>query len=191
MAVEVETLTAWLSRPLRWARLVVAGGIVLLVAGVSGAAYRVHVNLQVTDVAQLLQGIEAGVNDLVFIGVGLFFLLMIETRVKRARALKSLHTLRSLAHIIDLHQMKKDPERILGDSTDPTAPPAMSATELARYLDHCADMLTLISKLAALHVQEFNDSSTLAVVQEVEDLAHGLVRNIWQKIAIVDRVHVG
>ena len=105
---------------------------------------------------------------------------------KNARALKSLHMLRSLAHIIDLHQLKKDPESVSGGDRGGAE---LSPRELARYLDHCGDMLTLIGKLAALHAQEFSDGPTLAVVQEVEDLSQGLVRNIWQKIAIVDRVH--
>ncbi len=185
---EVESLAAWLSRPLIWARTVVAVGIVALLAALVSVLVQIHVKLQVSSIAELLQGIEAGVNNLVFLGLGLFFLLMIEKRVKRARALKSLHTLRSLAHIVDMHQLKKDPERVAGEWLDPAAGPALPASELARYLDHCGDMLTLISKLAALHAQKFDDSATLAVVQEVEELAHALVRNIWQKIVIVDRV---
>ena len=186
---EVESLAAWLSRPLHWARATVAFGLLVLLAALWSVVLRLHMDSQAPKLAELLQGIEAAVNNLVFLGIGLFFLLMIETRVKRNRALKSLHTLRSLAHIIDMHQLKKDPERVSGDPADAATEPTLSANEMARYLDHCGDMLTLISKLAALHVQKSNDGPTLAVVQEVEDLAHALVRNIWQKIVIVDRVH--
>ncbi len=188
---EVEELAAWLSRPLIWARALVGIGLATLVAGLLSALFQIHVKLEVNSLAELLQGIEAGVNSLVLFGVGLLFLLMIEKRVKRSRALKSLHTLRSLAHIVDMHQLKKDPERVTGELPDPAAGPQLSAHELARYLDHCGDMLTLISKLAALHAQKFDDSATLAVVQEVEELAHALVRNIWQKIVIVERVLEG
>ncbi len=185
---EVELLAAWLSRPLIWARALVGVGLAALLAGLLSALFQIHVKLGVNSISELLQVIEAGVNSLVFLGIGLLFLLMIEKRVKRGRALKSLHTLRALAHIVDMHQLKKDPERVSGELPDPAAGPQLSPSELARYLDHCGDMLTLISKLAALHAQKFDDGATLAVVQEVEELAHALVRNIWQKIVIVERV---
>jgi hypothetical protein len=56
---------------------------------------------------------EAGLNDVVLIGAGIFFLLSVEVRYKRARALKALHELRSITHVIDMHQLTKDPHRIL------------------------------------------------------------------------------
>ncbi len=51
-----------------------------------------------------LQGLEALVNDLIFAGVAVYFLLGLETRRKRQRVLSALHTLRSLAHIVDMHR---------------------------------------------------------------------------------------
>ena len=61
--------------------------------------------------------------------------------------------------------------------------------ELTRYLDYCSEMLALLSKLAALHTQHFNDPVTLEAVNDVENLTQGLARTIWQKIMILDRVH--
>jgi hypothetical protein len=40
----------------------------------------------VATVGDLAQMIESGVNDLVFVGIGVFFLVTIETRIKRRRA---------------------------------------------------------------------------------------------------------
>ena len=48
--------------------------------------------------------------------------------------------------------------------------------------------MTVISKLAALHVQEFSDPVTLSAVNDIEDLTQGLSRKIWQKIMILDRI---
>ena len=47
-------------------------------------------------------------------------------------------------------------------------------------------MLSLIGKLAALYVQQFDDPVALAAVNDVEQLTNGLSRKIWQKISIVN-----
>ena len=117
------------------------------------------------------------------LGIAVFFFFSLETRLKRQRALQAIHVLRSMAHIIDMHQLTKDPERLTG-----TTPPVEFAprrpqnpAELIRYLDYCSDLLALISKLAALYVQNFDDPVTISAVNEVENLTNGLSRKIWQK----------
>ena len=50
------------------------------------------------------------------------------------------------------------------------------------------ELLTILSKVAALYVQRFNDPDTLRAAGDIEDLTVGLSRNIWQKIMILDRV---
>lgn len=44
----------------------------------------------------------------------------------------------------------------------------------------------MISKLAALHVQHFDDPVTLAAVNDVESLTSGLSGKIWQKITLLE-----
>ena len=63
----------------------------------------------------------------------------------------------------------------------------MSPAELGRYLDFCSDILSMISKVAALLVQHFGDSVVLAAVNEIETLTNGLSRKVWQKITILER----
>jgi hypothetical protein len=96
-----------------------------------------------------------------------------------------------MAHIIDMHQLTKDPERSLNHDrkTDTASSPKRTLTpfELTRYLDYCAEALSVISKLAALYVQRFDDPVTLSAVNDIEQLTSGLSRKIWQKIMIVDR----
>ena len=132
------------------------------------------------SLSDVVQTIEAGVNDVVFFGVAVFFVLRIESRIKRHRALGMLHELRSLTHIVDMHQLTKDPALFTSDGE-------MSPADLGRYLDFCSDMLSLISKVAALMVQEFNDDGVLAAVNEIETLTTGLSRKIWQKITLLER----
>ena len=62
-----------------------------------------------------------------------------------------------------------------------------TAPELGRYLDYCSELLSLISKVAALHVQRFNDPHTLAAVNDLESLTSGLSGKIWQKITLLER----
>ena len=61
----------------------------------------------------LIQGLEAAVNLLILFGGALWFVLTLEERAKRQRALDALHRLRSLAHVIDMHQLTKDPTIVL------------------------------------------------------------------------------
>ena len=63
----------------------------------------------------------------------------------------------------------------------------LTAPELGRYLDYCSELLSLISKVAALHVQRFNDPHTLAAVNDLESLTSGLSGKIWQKITLLER----
>jgi hypothetical protein len=190
-AQAAATTSRWLSTPLVWVR-VVAGAAVVLMLAAAGATLFV-LNRRVTlfsSVADFLQGLDALVNEVILIGVAIFFLARIETRLKRARALKAIHVLRSMAHIIDMHQLTKDPERISGSGPDTPSSPQrkMSPFELTRYLDYCSEMLAIISKIAALYVQDFNDTATISAVNEVEELTAGLSRKVWQKIMILDRV---
>lgn len=123
------------------------------------------------------------------IAVGIYFLVGVEVRIKRNRALRALHVLRSLAHIVDMHQLTKDPERLLVSGPDTPSSPRreMTAFELQRYLDYCSEILSIISKVAALYVQHFRDSVIIGAASDLEALTGGLSRKIWQKIMLLDR----
>jgi hypothetical protein len=180
-----------LSKPIRTVRVV---SVAVIAAMFALAAFTLIVlNRRVelfSNVSDFLQGLDAGVNELVLIGAATFFLLGWENRIKRKRALRAIHVLRSLAHIIDMHQLTKDPERLgAGMINTPSSPPrSMTPFQLSRYLDYCSEMLSIISKIAALYVQNFDDPVTLAAVNEVEDLTGSLSQKMWQKIMILDRM---
>jgi len=187
---DVGELAAWIRRPHYVIRILTAALMLMLLAAIIGGISRVQVKFSIQTAAELLQALESGVNDVVFIGLGAFFLGGWENRRKRARALQSLHQLRSLAHVVDMHQLTKDPERVTRSGGDTRSSPkrVMTPFELTRYLDYCSETLSLISKAAALHVQGYQDSETLAAVEQIEDLTNGLSRKIWQKIMILDRM---
>lgn len=182
---------SWLARPLWLVRAAVAVVLFLLCAVLFGAALQLRIDLGGHGFSEVAQAVEAITNDVVFVGITVYFLLGIERRVKRSRAQKALHVLRSLAHVVDMHQLTKDPDslkRQLDQDTDSSPERTLTAFELTRYLDYCSELLALLSKVAVLYVQHFDDVETLKTAGDVEDLTVGLSRNIWQKIMILDRV---
>ena len=185
---DTRTRADWVSRPNRPLRIATWGlGVILLVVLV-GAALALRVPGRIENLGSLMQGLEAAVNDIVFVGVAIWFLATVETRIKRRAALRGIHELRSIAHVVDMHQLTKDPEHVLGMGPATASSPerAMTRFELARYLDYCSELLSLTSKLAALYVQAFDDAAVLAAVSDVQALTTGLAGKIWQKIVILD-----
>jgi hypothetical protein len=166
-----------------FAGLLLAGAVIVLVASLREVRFE-------SGLGALLQTIEAGINDVIFLGIAVVYLGRIEGWVKRRRALVAIHELRSLVHIVDMHQLTKDPEIVLDEHTPTASSPARVTNrfELARYLDYCSEMLSLSGKVAALYVQYFDDPVVLSAVTEVETLATGISGKIWQKIVILDTV---
>jgi hypothetical protein len=171
--------------PLRIGATIAILALLTVFMGVAGLTFTAPAQMSISD---LVQTIEAGVNDVVFFGIAVFFVASIEGRVKRRRALRVLHELRSFAHIVDMHQLTKDPER-LATKNAPASESRRRATgaDLAKYLDFCSEMLSCVSKIAALFAQHLNDGIVLAAVNEIETLTTGLSGKIWQKITILDR----
>jgi len=177
-----------IARPNRPLRIGVGVLIAAILLVVFAALASLHLPATVNDFGAFAQALDAGINDVVFLGIAIFFLLSLERRIKRRRALAALHELRSIAHIVDMHQLTKDPEHVVasGPSTPSSPERTMSRFELGRYLDYCSELLSLVSKIAALYVQRFDDEVVLGAVNEVETLTNGLSRKIWQKIMILD-----
>lgn len=176
-----------IDKPIRSLR---AGSVLLIALIIAGLIATIlslkmpHGGLELVEFIQLL---EAGINDVVLIGAALFFLATLENRIKRTRALRAIHELRTVAHLIDMHQLTKDPERLLISGPDTASSPrrTMTAFELGRYLDYCSEMLSLTGKIAAIYVQEFEDEVALAAVNEIENLTTGLSRKVWQKLMML------
>jgi hypothetical protein len=171
--------------PIRIATGVVIASMLSVVIGIALTAPAPESRIELFP---LLQIVESAINDLIFLGVAVFFLISVETRLKRNKALHALHQLRSLAHVIDMHQLTKDPEQLLSPGRGTTSSPkrTLDRFELGRYLDYCTEMLALISKVAALYVQDIDDPQVLNAVNDIQGLTTGLSANIWQKIVLVD-----
>jgi hypothetical protein len=173
--------------PIRALTAITVAALVLL-AGWALLQLFGHTWVETTGVADLLQSADAATNQLLLLSLALAFLVSLETRIKRRDALRMLHRLRSVAHIVDMHQLTKDPEIVLRSMAATASSPVRVLTppQLARYLDYCSEMLALTSKLAALHAQHLQDPVVLNAVNDIESLTADLARTIWQKLSILD-----
>ncbi len=186
VARQASDRSAWISRPILWIRAIgymLAFGLIALIIGIITQAVRPADTEPLTFI-DFIQTVESGMNDVIFLAIAIYFLISFETRIKRRRALAAVHELRSIAHIIDMHQLTKDPERVLSNwqRTEHSPKQKMTPFQLNRYLDYCSEMLALTGKIASLYVQKFDDAASVAAVSELEQLSTGLSRKIWQKI---------
>ena len=136
----------------------------------------------------LVQGVEALANTTVLVGAGVLFLVTLESRWKRTQALADLHELRSIIHVIDMHQLTKDPSTIAsaGAATPSSPERQLSPFELMRYLDYCTEMLSLSAKVAVLYAQSSRDPIVIEASSDLGQITANLSQEIWQKIALVE-----
>ena len=135
----------------------------------------------------VLEGIDAALSILIAMGAGVFFLATLESRWTQQRALDDLHELRSLIHVIDMHQLTKDPSKESTVGTDTASSPerVMTPFELSRYLDYCAEMLSLAAKIAALYAQGTRDGVVIDTASDLSQITTNMSGKIWQKITLV------
>ena len=133
--------------------------------------------------------LESVINDLVFAAIAVVFLWAFPERFERRTLLRLLHRLRSLAHVIDMHQLSKDPEQVMPTyvRTAQSVSHGLDADQLHHYLDYCSEMLSLTAKTAALCAEHSSDDVVLNTVSTLETLTTELSNKIWQKISLLPR----
>lgn len=179
---------AELHRPRRALRYGIAALILLGLAVAVLAALSVDLTAsEVRGFDDWIMVLEAGFQDVVFVGLAVVFVRGIETRLVRKDALVGLHELRSVAHVIDMHQLTKDPEALLrpDQRTEHSPPRNLNRFELTRYLDYCSEMLSITAKLAAMYAQESQDAVVLGAVREIESLSSDMSSEVWQKALLL------
>ena len=139
-----------------------------------------------TELTNVMQGVDAGVSLLIVLGGAAFYLSSLESRWRRRAVLKALHEFRSIAHVIDMHQLTKDPSALGGPRTSSSPDREMTRFELVRYLSYCSEMLSLASKSAAVYAEKIGDPAVVDAVGDIERLTTNLSQKIWQKITLVE-----
>jgi len=177
----------WISRPNYPLRFGIYAIIALLVAALVISLHQMDLRADGINLAEFVQMTEAGISQLALIGAGIISLITIENRRKRQRVITAVNKLRCLAHIVDAHQLTKDPHglSLVSGSTQHSPKRDLNAHDLGRYLDYCTEMLSLVGKLGFLYIQDFHDPTATSAVNDLENLTTDLSRKIWQKIMII------
>lgn len=170
---------------------VTARGVGVLIVVATAIALVLSLRSAISDglahTADWVPLVESVVNDLVFAAIALVFLWAVPERLERRALLRLLHRLRSLAHVIDMHQLSKDPEQVSPTYT-PTAESirhGLDAEQLHHYLGYCSEMLSLTAKTAALCAEHSADGVVLETISYIETLTTELSNKIWQKISLL------
>lgn len=185
VAGRMEGRAAELKKP----KVVLRAGILLVCVVAALAAAKLAVMIRASDdifsLPQFIQSLGSGLEGLAIMTAFAFFLAAIERRSRRSAALKFLSELRSMAHIIDLHQTKKEN---LGPDIGPTKNSPrrdLDDPRLSRYLEYCSEMLSIIGMVGSYYAQELGDEDFLESVDQLTDLTNGMASRILQKKASI------
>lgn len=161
--------------------------IVTMGAGLLASIAKWQISASGGNVFDFVQAIEALLNGVFLVGAALLVLASLENRIKRHRVIQAINRLRGIAHVVDMHQLTKDPAVVHAGGSPTTHSPErpLSQFELSRYLDYCSEMLALVGKVGYLYVQNYHDAEATNAVNDLEDLTTGLSRKIWQKIMLL------
>ena len=116
-------------------------------------------------------------TSLILLAGALWFLITIENRIKRRKALMYIEELREFLHVIDVTQLFYTP---LVYNPDPAAA-RTSATFDYTYFLFCTQMLGVISNLAPLYTRGAANDSILRAASEVEMLANAITVKLLSK----------
>lgn len=186
---QTENQIREIKRPIWWLRISSYLCLIFFITLLSYGMLLIINNftLGIENITELMQGVESGTNELILIGIISYFLFSLEAKFKRNLALKSLHQFRSLAHVVDMHQLTKDPSVLLNVNKTSSSPErSFTKFEMVRYLDYCSEILVLVGKLSVIYAQYMEDERILNSVNDVENITQNLSNKIWQKIMILD-----
>jgi hypothetical protein len=137
-----------------------------------------------------MQATEAGLNNVVFIGAALVFVVTFETRLKRAHP--SLAERAALDRTRDRHasadQGSADPRREAG--CDTLIASAQSVRVRGRALSRLLQRDAVADRQGrGVYAQASSDPEVVSAVNELEQLTHGLAAKIWNKFAAIHAAH--
>jgi hypothetical protein len=188
--VQLSREAAARAETIRRPNFLLRAGLVLLgLAVLAGVGHYLWTSANLrTAMDDLLPFLDASKAPAAYLAATAVFLVTLEVRFKRRKALRAVHELRAVAHVIDMHQLNKDPERAgTAEGARMESGRPMTLEEIGRYLHYCTELLAIVSKIGQLYVQDFPDATAQAAVDQFENLATGLSGKIWHKIMTLDR----
>jgi len=176
---------AEIKKPRLGLRVLVGIMVFLVISGPLACSVVLSFRDDMTSFGDFLQATDAGLHMLFVLAGGIIFLVGMENRMRRNQALEALSEFRSLAHLVDLHQINKDPGLDGGPVPENDRRTVRSDQELAFYLDYSGDLLSIVGKLSAYYAQNLQDRVVLDAVNEIETLTSSLSNKLWLKILVL------
>jgi HAMP domain-containing protein len=175
-------------------KLLVWPGVLTALVGLAYGLSWLNLKVEVNSAVDFVQGLDALLGILVMLGAASWFFLTLGSRLVRSKLTKAVQELRALAHTVDLVQLDKDPDRLNWKSSEitalsPSLGKANTAFLLGRYLDYCAELLSLIGKIGALYSEQVTDTTVLGELAELEKLTNQYRDNIGTKMSLILNAH--
>ncbi len=153
--------------------LAIGAGALLL----SFLFFHIHARWEFGTITEVFEATDAGFNLLALLAGGTWFLVTLEARIKRKRALESIEELREFIHVIDVTQLYYTPDLY---KLEPA--PSHGALKFDHhYLLFCTQMLAVIGNLAPLYTRGAAGDSILRAVSDVEMLANAITAKLQSK----------
>ena len=141
----------------------------------------IHTRWEFGTITEVFESTDAGFNLLILLAGALWFLITLEGRAKRKKALAFLGELREFIHVVDVTQLYYTPDLY-------KTGPAASRTSLDldhTYLLFCTEMLAVISNLAPLYTRGAAGDSIWRAAADVEMLANAIAAKLTSKAETV------
>lgn len=175
----------WIDQPILWVRIVTFAIMTISIISIIYGFTMVDFSVKNT-LTELATVAEASINNIILLGAAFFFLFTLENRYKRTKAIKLLNEIKGFAHVVDMHQLTKDPHALRDHIITVHSPKRnLSEFELQRYLDYSSEFLSLIGKVGALYSQSFPDEVVVQSASDIENLCSNINNKIWQKLMIL------
>jgi len=139
----------------------------------------------------ILAKLDAFCNLILVFTAVFYTLYSLDKAYSKKQISKLLIGLSDFIHLIDMHQINKDPNHLKDDYVNAKHSPVktLNKFELQRYLDYTSESIALGSKMAYQVLECFpNDQKIMSRVNELHILCDGITTNIWQKIIILDSI---
>jgi hypothetical protein len=164
-------------RPILAIRLASALATAASLLGLWYLASRIHTRWEFGTITEVFEAADAGFNLVVILAGALWFLITLEARIKRRKALESIEELREFIHVIDVTQLYYTPDLYAPHSADSLSPLDLDYT----YLLFCTQMLGVIGNLAPLYTRGAAGDSIMRAAAEVEIFANATAAKLLSK----------
>jgi hypothetical protein len=181
LAHRTDELARHARKPIYAIRVCSALAALATILGLCYLASHIHARWEFGTIGELFDATDAGFNLLVLLAGAVWFMITLETRIKRKKALECLEELRDFIHVIDVTQLYYTPDIYRSDPSSFQSSVNLDYT----YLLFCTQMLGLISNLAPLYARGAAGDSIMRAVSDVELLANDITVKLLTKVGTV------